>query len=213
MAKRIGKEAYERIISLRTSGLSIPEIVNLTGSAKTTVQRYVKGTVVSEILLERLREKQGGAKDRAIALRESRLNSARLFLGHLSKRDYALILVALYWGEGTKRDFSIVNSDPRLLQTFLHSLLTNGISLDRISLSLRLHGDLSVTAAKEFWSRTLGVPKTHIGRTEVIVGKKKGKLPYGMCRIRVRKGIRDRLLIQSAILLIGKDASERVLSP
>ncbi|MDP3402647.1 MAG: hypothetical protein Q8S35_01675, partial [bacterium] len=179
---------------------------------KTTVQRHVKEIEIPPIFLKRLKERQGGAKQRAKGLRENCFEEATGFLGELSKRDYLILLIGLYWGEGTKRDFSIINSDPKLLQTFMVCLRAAKIDLERISLSLRVHSDISIHESKKFWSSSLGVPIERIGRIEVIEGKKKGKLAHGMCRIRVLSGIRERLLIQSSIELIGKEAAEKVLS-
>lgn len=211
--QRISEETRSEIIRLRLSGLSIPEICSTSGIAKTTVQRYVKDVVIPEEFRKRLREKQGGAKARAQGLRENVLEHASELLGELSWRDYCILLIGLYWGEGTKKDFSIINSDPRLLQAFMHALRHFGISKERIYLSLRVHSDISIRDAKTFWSATLGVSEDRIGRVEIIHGKKKGKLLHGMCRVRICSGIKDRLLIQSAIQLIGKEASEKVLSP
>ena len=73
------------------------------------------------------------------------------------------------------------------------------------------HGLLKFT--KSLVLTITGLSKKTIALVEVIEGKKKGKLPYGMCRVRISSGIRERLLIQSAIQLIGKEASEKVLSP
>lgn len=209
---RLTMERHDALVQLRLSGMSIPEICRKTGVPKTTVQRHIKGTEVPPEFLKRLKEKQGGARKRAQGLRENCLEEASEFLGALSKRDYLILLVGLYWGEGTKRDFSIINSDPKLLQVFMLCLRAANIGLERITLSLRLHSDISIKESKRFWSNTLGVPIERIGRIEVIEGKKKGKLVHGMCRIRVLSGIRERLLIQSTITLIGKEASEKVLS-
>lgn len=209
---RLTMEGHDALVQLRLSGMSIPEICRETGVPKTTVQRHIKGTEVPPEFLKRLKEKQGGAKKRAQGLRENCLEEASEFLGALSKRDYLILLVGLYWGEGTKRDFSIINSDPKLLQAFMLCLRAADIGLERITLSLRVHSDISIKESKRFWSNTLSVPIERIGRIEVIEGKKKGKLAHGMCRIRVLSGIRERLLIQSTIALIGKEASEKVLS-
>jgi hypothetical protein len=133
-------------------------------------------------------------------------------LGEISQRDYLFLLLGLYWGEGTKKDFTIINSDPFLLQTFVYCLKTLGISKDRLSLSLRVHSEISVKEAKAYWARTLGLSLKPIERIEVIEGKKKGKLRHGMCRVRVKSGIRDRLLIQTAIAIIGKECSKRIVS-
>ncbi len=209
---KISAESKNLITELRVQGMSIPEITRATGYGKTTVQRYVKSIPLTDKARLLLREKQGGGKDRALGLRQNCLDAAESLLGSISRRDSFLLLVGLYWGEGTKRDFSIINSDPYLLITFLKCLKDFGISEERISLSLRIHSDISESAARSFWSKTLNLPKDSISRVEIIEGKKKGKLKFGMCRIRVRSGIRERLIVQQAISIIGKESSEKVLS-
>jgi len=210
--RSISQLRHDEVVSLRLKGLSIPEISRETGTAKSTVRRHIAGVVVPKEFESLLREKQGGAKLRAQGLRDNQLVEASRTLGTVSDRDRLFLLIGLYWGEGTKRDFSVINSDPMLIQAILSSLPALGIDSSRISLSLRVHSDISVPLAKTFWSKVTGLPQSRIGRIEVIEGKKKGKLLYGMCRIRVQSGIRERLLIQSAISLIGKDAAERVIS-
>ncbi|HEY0948192.1 MAG TPA: helix-turn-helix domain-containing protein [Candidatus Paceibacterota bacterium] len=208
----MSEEARLMIVARRLQGMSIPEISRETGMAKTTIQRYVKHVPISQEARRLLREKQGGGKERALGLRENSLERAKGLIGEINTRDTLFLLIGLYWGEGTKKDFSVINSDPNLLVAFLGCLDDMGIPRERISLSLRLHADISEPHACQFWSRTLNVPASRINRVEIIKGKKKGKLQYGMCRIRVRSGIRERLVIQSAIQLIGKEASKRVLS-
>ncbi len=211
--RRIPDTLKNQIILLRTQGKSIPEIVKFSGAAKTTVQRYVLGVEIPKEFYKELREKQGGSKERAKALRENSIIKAQSILGNLSERDHLLVLVALYWGEGTKKDFSIMNSDPKLIQAFIVFLYSFGVGKDRLIPSLRMHSDISIRAAKEFWSYKTGLPISSFKAVEVIQpGKKKGKLPYGMCRIRVVSGIRERILIQSIISCIGKQAEERILS-
>lgn len=212
MYKILSEEQHEHLVDLRKQGKSIPEISRETGTPITTVQRHIKGVKVPHRFRTLLREKQGGSKERAKGLRLNVASDARGFLGELSKRDYFLLLIGLYWGEGTKRDFSVINSDPFLIQTLIYCLKRVGISENRFSLSLRLHTEISVPEAKKYWARTTGLPNHRIERVEVIEGKKKGKLPYGMCRVRVKSGIRDRLLIQSAITLIGKECGKRIVS-
>lgn len=210
--QRISEELQTRILELRKVGNSIPEIVRQTGVAKTTVTRYVSGVTIPDEYLRQLKEKQGGAKDRAKDMRENILSDVEQRLGTISERDRLFLLIGLYWGEGTKKDFEIINSDPFLIQAILCSLQYLNIDKNRITLSLRLHRGISIPEAKAYWSRTTGIDESRINRIEIIEGKKKGKLKHGMCRIRVQSGIRERLFIQTAISLIGKDCNERVLS-
>lgn len=212
MYRILSDEQHKRLVRLRKHGKSIPEISRETGTPITTVQRHIKGVQVPVEFQTILREKQGGSKDRAKGLRLNIATNVEKLLGEISHRDYLFLLIGLYWGEGTKKDFTVINSDPFLLQTFICCLKTLNIPNDRLSLSLRVHTEISVPEAKAYWAQTTGLSQQLIERVEVIEGKKKGKLPHGMCRVRVKSGIQDRLFIQSAIALIGKECSKRILS-
>lgn len=212
MYRILSDEQHEHLVRLRKQGKSIPEISRETGTPITTVQRHIKGVQVPPEFQTILREKQGGSKDRARGLRLNIATHVEKLLGKMSRRDYFLLLIGLYWGEGTKRDFSVINSDPFLIQTLIHCLEVMNIPKSRLSISLRVHTEISIPKAKAFWAETTGLPERLIDRVEIIEGKKKGKLPHGMCRVRVKSGIRDRLLIQSAIALIGKECGKRIVS-
>ncbi|MEK7144605.1 MAG: hypothetical protein AAB794_01990 [Patescibacteria group bacterium] len=212
MYRILSDKQHKYLISLRKQGKSIPEISRETGTPITTVQRHIKGVQVPVEFQTILREKQGGSKDRAKGLRANIEIKAEKLLSKLSHRDYFFLLVGLYWGEGTKRDFTVINSDPLLIQTFIYCLKSLNIPNDRLSISLRVHTEISVSEAKVYWARMTGLSQQLIERVEVIEGKKKGKLPHGMCRVRVKSGIRDRLLIQSAIALIGKECGKGIVS-
>jgi predicted DNA-binding protein YlxM (UPF0122 family) len=209
---RLSSEKREAMQSLRKQGLSIPEISERLGISKTSVQRHVLSVTVPTKYAQHLKEKQGGAKARAHALRQNIQTMVEQEFATLTERDCLLVLIGLYWGEGTKKDFNIINSDPALIQTVINSLDSLKIDRQRLTLSLRVHSGVSLANAKKFWSLQTGVPLDRITRHEVIKGKKKGKLPYGMCRLRVSTGIKERLYIQEAISLIGKVSKERVLS-
>jgi hypothetical protein len=211
--RRLSNERHGYLVKLRKRGKSIPEISRETGTPITTVQRHIKGVQVPPEFQTILREKQGGSKDRAKALRENIASKSIELVGKISQREYLFLLIGLYWGEGTKMDFSVVNSDPLLIRTLIRCLEVFGISKYRLGISLRVHKGISIPRAKQFWVQTTGLPMHLIGRVEVIAeGKKKGKLLHGMCRIRVKSGIRDRLLIQSAIAFIGKESGKRIVS-
>ena len=210
--KKLSDTVHGRLVVLRKQGKSIPEISRETGVAKTTVLRHIRGVKVPEEFRAILREKQGGAKVRAQGLRKNILKDTTDYISAISERDLFFLLVGLYWGEGAKRDFSVINSDPFLIKTFLLGLQSIGIPHERLSFALRVHSNISISKAKRFWSQVTGLAESTLPKIEVIEGKKKGKLPYGMCRVRVRSGIRERLRIQSAIAIIGKKYGGRVLS-
>ena len=210
--RKISYQKSNTIQRLRKKGKSIPEISRETGVPITTVQRYVQGVVIPLKFQQALKEKQGGSKERARGLRENIYKQMRNEVGVLSRRDRFLLLIGLYWGEGAKQDFSIINSDPLLIKTFIHCLHDVGIFKDRLSVSVRIYNDMSPEHAKDFWSSVTGVKKDFFRNTEIVEGKKKGKLPYGMCRVRVKSGIKERLKIQAAISVIGKIKNNNVLS-
>ncbi len=203
MRRLVGRE-HQKLVNLRLVGKSIPEISREIGVAKTTVLRHVKGVIIPEQYQAPLRERQGGSKERAAGLRANSMKKAEDLLQQLSSRDYLLLLIGLYWGEGTKGDFSLMNSDPLLIQTFISCIQHLGIDTGRLTYSIRIHQSVSRRSAIAFWSKITGLPKEAVVTVEVIPeGKKKGKLQFGMCRVRVKAGIRERLLIQSAIAIIG----------
>jgi hypothetical protein len=209
--ERLSNQKHQFLVRLRENGKSIPEISRETGVPRTTVLRHVHKVAVREEFKQLLRQKQGGSKERAKGLRENSRIKAEGLVKNMSPREYLFLLIGLYWGEGTKKDFAIINSDPLLIQAFIVCLRELNIPKDRLSFALRVHSDISIEKAKDFWSKTTGLPKKGIARVEIIEGKKKGKLPYGMCRIRIRAGIQERLLIQSAIALIGAECAKRLV--
>ena len=146
--QKIALEVQKTIVSLRLVGRSIPEISREIGVAKTTVQRYVVNIKVPQEYQELLRQKQGGAKMRASALRSKTYCYAQELLKEPSERDRLMLLVGLYWGEGTKKDFGIINSDPALIQSFTCSLSCIGVAKERLSISLRVHSDISILKAE-----------------------------------------------------------------
>ncbi|MEK7172265.1 MAG: hypothetical protein AAB739_05150 [Patescibacteria group bacterium] len=112
---------------------------------------------------------------------------AERLLNSLTKIERILIATSLYWGEGAKRDFSLSNTDPNLIRTFVLCLKAFGVSKDRITVSIRLYGDLDAVKAIRFWSKVINVPKSQIKYIHVLSGKKEGKLLYGMCRLRITR--------------------------
>ena len=55
-------------------------------------------------------------------------------------------------------------------------------------LKMILDEDLDKDKSLSFWSQVVNIPKDKFIGVNVLVGKKKGKLEHGMCRVRVLKG-------------------------
>lgn len=202
--RKLSSSQLSDVVQLRITGHSIPEISRLTGVAKTTVQRHVLDVSVPPKYKILLREKQGGSKQRAVGLRLNVAADVASLIGSISNRDKMMLLVGLYWGEGTKNDFSIINSDVTLLKVYLACLDELRIARSRLRAGVRIFAGMNALHAKAYWARALSIPLAQFTQVEVVPGRKKGKLPYGMCRVRVSRGVRERLFLQLTMQYIGK---------
>jgi hypothetical protein len=133
--------------------------------------------------------KRGGSRKKKLKLQLEALNEAKRFLRSPSDRDKLLFLSALYWAEGSKNDFGLSNTDPDLIRVFVDGLRSVlGVSDDKLRISVRIYEDLDRERCLMYWSSIVGIPKENFINVNVLSGKKKGKLEYGMCRVRVLKG-------------------------
>lgn len=187
--KRLSPETIQKIKLLRSQGSSLPEISEQLNIPKTTVFRYVQGV---EILPEFLTEwsiKRGGSRKRKLLKETRAFEEGKRLVKKLSNKEKILFLCALYWAEGNKKGFDLSNTDPALIKVYVNGLReVFGISNDRIRVSLRLYEDLDKEKCLSFWSQIVNIPKEKFIGVNTLLGKKKGKLEYGMCRIRILKG-------------------------
>ncbi len=195
--------------TLRQTGHSLPEIRKIVGRGSSTVHKVIKDIVLAEPYASVLRAKQGGSKLRAANHWSLAIQDAQNRIGKISHRDSMLILAALYWGEGNKSELSLINSDPELVRVFISCLQDIGVKSEDFRISLRLYEDIPRRKALLFWSEVTSVPRVRFGRIDVLKGNKKGKLEFGMCRVRVRKGGAHFKLIMSMIKSIKSEMSPR----
>ena len=92
---------------------------------------------------------------------ERLLEEGRARVGRLSEREFLVAGVALYAGEGAKRDGAVkfANSDPRMV-AFFCSWLRHFFPIDesRLRVHLYLHQGLDLAAAIAFWSALTDIP-------------------------------------------------------
>lgn len=187
--KKTSIEKIKEINYLRQRGFSLPEISKTVNVSKSTVFRYIQGIEVLPQYLSEWAGKRGGSKKRKRLKEENAYQEGQRWLGSLTDREKLFLLIALYWSEGTKKDFSLSNTDPDLIKIFVIILRTVlGISQKDIRASVRIYEDLDKEKCLAFWSSVTGIPKEDFVNVNVLPGKKKGKLEYGMCRVRVLKG-------------------------
>ena len=95
------------------------------------------------------------------------LEEGRRRIGELSERELLVAGIALYAGEGTKRDgcVSFANSDPaiiRLCCVWLRRFFD--IEEERLRVRIYLHEGLDLDVATTFWSGVTGVPPSQFVR-------------------------------------------------
>ena len=178
----------KRIKRLREKGLTINEIRAITGKSKSLISGFIKGVDVLPRFREDWLSKRGGSVTRARRQQEEARKIVTKYISKIGTQEKMLIAACLYWGEGTKKDFNISNSDPVLIKTFISCLDKFDIKKERLRVTIRIYNDINRQSAINFWSKVIEIPASAILNVNVLNGKKKGKLPYGMCRIRVTKG-------------------------
>lgn len=178
-----------KIQDLRSKGYSIPEISQGLDMPKTTVFKYVQNIAILPQFIKEWEIKRGGSKKRQLIKEEKAFFEAKKLIGKLSNKEKILFISALYWAEGNKKDFMLSNTDPDLIGVFINVLReVFDIEDDRFRISIRIYEDMNKQKCLNFWSKVVGIPKKSFQNVSILYGKKKGKLEYGMCRVRITKG-------------------------
>jgi hypothetical protein len=189
VAKRIPKEKINFVKKLRSKGWSLPEIYKETGLGYGSIFRYVKGVKISPRYINAWRGKRGGSIKRKERLEMQAYKKAKEKIVDLNTKEKLLFITALYWGEGGKRDFNFTNSDPEMIKLFVSCLKKIlKINLNEVRVSIRIYEDLDREKSLDYWSKIIDIPTNKFVNVDVLKGKKVGKLKYGLCRIRIRKG-------------------------
>ena len=149
---------------LRQTGLPLAEVAARVGASKSSVSLWVRDVPFDPPLV---RSPRGRRRDpNALQRRkqseiERLLAEGRVRIGRLSEREFLVAGVALYAGEGAKRDGSVVfaNSDPRMV-AFFCAWLRHFFEVDesRLRIRLYLHQGLDLAATIAFWSEVTGIP-------------------------------------------------------
>jgi hypothetical protein len=148
---------------LRGGGLPLAEIAARLGVSKSSVSLWVRDVPFQPLpRLPRGRRREPNALQRRKQAEIDRLVAeGRARIGRLSDRELLVAGVALYAGEGSKRDGAVkfANSDPRMIVLFC-AWLRRFFEIDeaRLRVRLYLHEGLDLAAAVAYWSELTGVP-------------------------------------------------------
>ncbi|MBI4125498.1 MAG: hypothetical protein HY466_06195 [Deltaproteobacteria bacterium] len=98
--------------------------------------------------------------------------------------------VALYWGEGAKRGWSIdfANSDPRMVKIFVKFLREIcGVKESKLGLYLYCYPQHDVDELMNFWSKVTDIPREKFSKPYVRTdakGKLGSKMKHGLIHVR-----------------------------
>ncbi len=202
--RKIEQETINQIRTLRKRGNTMSEIKRATSKSNAVISKYIKNVQISPKYLKIWKSKQGGSKMRSEKEWVGARNKASALIDNINDKEKLLILSSLYWGEGAKNDFSLLNTDPNLIKVFINCLEELGVAKDRLKITIRIYEDIDRKKAVSYWAEIIGISKKQISNVNILKGKKAGKLKYGMCRIRIKKGGQCLKLIKSIIELIIK---------
>lgn len=200
--RKLAQSKIDLIKNLRSKGYTLQEIRKVVLAGKGTIFKYIKGVNIDEKHRKDFELKRFGTKNKSKVAWEESLVQAEKILKPLKKQYAPIILCALYWGEGNKKELNLINSDPALIKVFVECLYSIGVIKEDLKVTLRVYEDSKIGDAKKFWSDLLKIPLDQISNVNVLKGKKKGKLKFGMCRVRVKKGGQYFKLIISMIDLL-----------
>jgi predicted transcriptional regulator len=155
----------EQARRLRATGLPMAEIAARLGVSRSSVSLWVRDVAFEPRPPATLgrRRTPNALQRRKRAEMDRLLAEGRDRVGQLTEREFLVAGVALYAGEGSKGDGSVLfaNSDPRMV-AFFCSWLRHFFRIDESRLRVRiyLHQGLDLTAAMVFWSEVTGIPQS-----------------------------------------------------
>ncbi len=195
-------DEISQIVQLRQTGHTLSEIRSVVKRGYGTVFKYMKDVPILSEHKKFWESKRGGSKYRSIKEWQEAKEKVKNLISPLGKRERLIILACLYWGEGNKTELSLINSDPSLIKLFVNCLRDIGVVKNQLKVTIRIYNGINKKKAMKFWANIVGIFPSEISNVNVLFGKKKGKLEYGMCRVRVQKSRLYFKLIMSMIALM-----------
>ena len=196
---------------LRRSGQSIKEIAKNLSVSVASVSNWCRNIELSpeqiQTLEKRAKDPYYGRRASYLASIKRRLDTKILRLnkegskevGNLTKRELFLVGVAIYWGEGFKKDkqVGIANSDPGIIKIFIKWLYECfGYAKSDLIARITLNSSHRYRAdeIQRYWSDQTGIPPEGFRKPtfQKFIWKKHYENPnnyYGVLRIKVRKSI------------------------
>lgn len=162
-------EERQRARELRAQSWTLVDIARELGVSKSSVSLWVRDVPFEP--RPRNRGHPGHAPHPMHLAKLAEIERCRAeaqeLIGRVSDREFLVFGLALYAGEGAKRDgeLRLANTDPRLMAAYA-AWLRRFFAPDesRFRVALYLHEGLDADAAAEFWSAVTGVPRQQFRR-------------------------------------------------
>lgn len=191
-------EKIEKLKKLRRKGFSLNKLAMELSIPKTTAWHHIHNIRIAPKYTAALLANQGGsAKRKQKNLEQARKYAQRLLRG--PNRDLSIIMAMLYWGEGSKKACEFINTDERIIKSYL-IVLRNVFNIpdEFIKPTMRIYSGMDERECLNYWSRVTKIPKSKFV-IRFNDGGTKGRTRYGMCRITVKKGGNILKLIRALI--------------
>jgi len=210
MIKKI--EEKEKAIKLRKQGKTYSEILSIVPVAKSTLAIWLQSVNLSKkekqefTIAKRLASIRGGQakKKQRIEKQNKLFLEAKSSIKTLSRYEFFLIGVCLYWAEGTKEKeyhpgsgVAFSNMDPKMIILFLKWLdKICKIPKDMIGFEIMVHESHQerLDEVRRFWSKTTGFPissfsQVYLKRTKIKKTNRRnvGEKYNGVLKIKVKK--------------------------
>lgn len=197
---------------MRKLGMSYSQIKSELNLSKNTLSRWLQNRPLSKERIIELRDKnerrvercrETKAHTRAVRLEET-FRKVSEQIGLLSEREFFLAGLLLYWAEGTKAERGLVqltNTDPSMLNFFIHWLESEGIPRCKIRVKLHLYADMDISQKTEYWRNILGVNEGQFVKPYIkttVTNKRinyKGRFGMGTCSLTVNNiGLYEKII-------------------
>ncbi len=189
----------QRAIELRKTGLTYAEIRNRLKVSRASLSYWLRNIpyIPTEGTRERRRLaniKTGQVLHERKLLRTNQIKKiAEHEIRNIKFNDLKLLGIMAYWTEGSKTKDHLVqftNSDPVFVKFTLKWLRKFcGVQSEKLRVHLRVHPDVNIKEAEQYWSRITGISHTQFHKTTAKVsgsgGRRYSKLGYGIATITV----------------------------
>ncbi len=151
---------------LRKKGYTYPEIQERMSVHRTTLSKWCKDIELTPKQIDAQGDNYKGIVKGAEANHVKRQKEiekirakARKGINSLSPYEFKLAGIALYWGEGSKKQVGFSNSDPKIIKFMMKWFRkVHQVPDEKINLTLYLYPEQDEQNLKEYWSEVTDLP-------------------------------------------------------